>query len=129
MAQTLTPEQYRRANKTAMWILNAIYILFIVVEINSYGKAVIGIPLIRIGVYLFSIILNQILVRVFLNKKRSMIIMAINAIMLYGVLVMFNGPGAMAMCFVKIHNPTSFRFAVQVYHTQRQVSRDWIIIQ
>ena len=99
MAQTLTPEQYRRANKTAMWILNAIYILFIVVEVNSYGKAVIGIPLIRIGVYVFSIILNQILVRVFLNKKRSMIIMAINAIMLYGVLVMFNGPGAMAMCF------------------------------
>ena len=97
--QTLSPEQYRRANKTAMWILDAIFILFIVVEVNSYGKAVVGLPLVRIGFYVFSIILNQILVRLFLDKKRSMVIMAVNAIIMYIVLTINNGPGAMAMVF------------------------------
>ena len=97
--QTLSAEQYRRANKTAMWILNTIFILFIVVEFNSYGKAIVGLPLLRIGFYVISIVLNQILVRVFLDKKRSMVIMAVNAIIMYIVLTLNNGPGAMAMVF------------------------------
>ena len=97
--QTLSPEQYRRANKAAMWILDAIFLLFIVVEVNSYGKAVVGLPLVRIGFYVFSVILNQILVRLFLDKKRSMVIMAVNAIIMYIVLTINNGPGAMAMAF------------------------------
>ena len=81
--QTLSPEQYRRANKAAMWILDAIFVLFMVVEVNSYGKAIIGLPLVRIGLYAFSIVLNQILVRIFLDRKISMVIMAVNAIIMY----------------------------------------------
>ena len=98
--QELTAEQYRRANRVLRFVMSAIFIIFIVVEINAVKSA--GMDTARV----FRIVLDaifalgvNIVTMIWPEKKRCMVIQAVIGIVLYVLLVYGNGPGAMVMAF------------------------------
>ncbi len=100
--QTLTPEKYTKANKTLLWMLSAIYLIFVILEVyssknmnGSLGMA----NFIRMGMYVASIGVMQLFVRLNMHRKSAMVFMSALVVIMYVVLVFGNGPGVMAMAF------------------------------
>lgn len=97
--QTLTPSQYKRANKVMMVILILLYLVFMLVEFMYNGKSASSNGmLIRCGVYLVNIIANIIVYAKNSTKKRCLIFFAITFLFTYATMISFNG--AIAMVFV-----------------------------
>lgn len=98
--QKLTPQQYRRANKVLMTALTVVYLIFVLVELNGTQKGTMGVMnYVRMGLYVASAIAMHIFVRIKIEKKSAMFFMAILTLLDYAMLVLGNGPGAMAMVF------------------------------
>ena len=98
--QKLTPQQYRRANKVLMTALTVVYLIFVLVELNGTQKGTMGVMnYARMGIYVASAIAMHIFVRIKIEKKSAMFFMAILTLVDYTLLVLGNGPGAMAMVF------------------------------
>ena len=121
--QTLTPEKYTKANKALLWILSAIYLIFVILEVYSaknMNGALVTANFIRMGLYVASIGAMQLFVRLNLQRKSSMIFMSALAVLMYVVLVYGNGPGVMAMAF-----PIVISF--MVYLNARLIAIGWAI--
>lgn len=98
--KNLTPEQYSRANKVLMMILSAIYLIFIVIELNNVKTTGMGTGrIIRIILDVVAILANNVFVRRNVDKKSSMLFMSIGVLVVYIPLVLGNGPGAMTLVF------------------------------
>ena len=100
--QTLTPEKYLKANKALLWMVSAICLIFVVLEVysaKSMNGAIQTANFIRMGLYVVSIGVLQLFVRLNAQRKSAMIVMSALIAILYVVLIFGNGPGVMAMAF------------------------------
>ena len=100
--QTLTPEKYTKANRALLWMLSAICLIFIILEVYS-TKNMVGAfttaNYVRMGLYAASIAAMQLFVRLNVQKRRSMVFMSALIVIMYVFMVFGNGPGVMAMAF------------------------------
>ena len=101
--QTLTQQQYKRANQVMFFILAICYIFFIAIEVSNiskHGQSVMA--FVRCGIYAASIPLTGILVKVLGAKRMGTIVMASMYAIVYAVLVFGNGAGTLVMSFPAI---------------------------
>ena len=98
--QDITPEQYQRANKAMMMILTISYMVYAVVDFmnRDANRDSLGFTL-RVSFYIGLILVMQIIVRKNMDKKLSMVFMAITFILAYGVVVAGNGAIILVMAF------------------------------
>lgn len=99
--QNLTPEQYKRTNKTLFLILAVCYLIFAAVEMSnlSKGSSSATMAFVRCAVYVAVIAVNGVAVKLFGEKKLAAIIMALAFLVAYAVLVFGNGAGTLVMAF------------------------------
>ena len=101
--QTLTQQQYKRANQVMFFILAICYIFFVAIEVSNiskHGQSVMA--FVRCGIYVASILLTGILVKVLGAKRMGTIAMASMYAIVYAVLVFGNGAGTLVMSFPAI---------------------------
>ena len=101
--QTLTQQQYKRANQVMFFILAICYIFFIAIEVSNiskHGQSVMA--FVRCGIYAASIPLTGIWVKVLGAKRMGTIVMASMYAIVYAVLVFGNGVGTPVMSFPAI---------------------------
>lgn len=99
----LTPEQYGRANNVLRLTLTILYIIFIVVEINAITNQLVGnMAYGRIALDVASIIVMNIVIILYKEKKFAMRFMAIEFAVTYGALVFGNGAMTLALVFPAI---------------------------
>lgn len=99
--QTLTPEQYKRSNKTMFFVLTIVYLICVCVEMNNLSKGVntSAMALLRSGIYAALVVANGIVVKLLGSKKPAMLFMALTFVLGYAVLVFGNGAGTLALAF------------------------------
>lgn len=98
--QDITPEQYRRTNRTLLLILSVCYLIYAFIDISNVLKgADVTSACIRCAVYVAIIIVNAIVVKLMSRKKLAAIIMALTFLVAYSVLVFGNGVGTLVMAF------------------------------
>ena len=98
--QTLTPEQYLRANKVMFFILMISYIVYSVVDYTAIADS--GAPgghYARIAFYVASIIGMGVLLKFKGDTKLDMVVMAALFILVYGVFVFNNHVSVMVLVF------------------------------
>lgn len=96
----ITPEQYRRTNKTLLLILAISYLIYAGIDISNVLKgATLVSSCIRCAVYLGIIIMDGMVVKHMSEKKSAAIFMALTFLVAYAVLVFGNGAGALVMAF------------------------------
>lgn len=98
--QTLTPDQYRRANRSMCLILAICYLVYIVVEIMNIGKFGMSTGLvIRCVLYGLMIIASVVAYRMMSDKKSCMIFLALTFLVSYATLVFGNGVVVITLAF------------------------------
>ena len=98
--QELTPEQYRRANSVMMMILTVSYLIYTVIEfMNKDADTNMTMFYWRCGLYLGFALAIQIIVRLNMYKKSSMVFMAFTFIFAYIGVVVGNGVIVLVMAF------------------------------
>ncbi len=99
--QKLTPEQYKRTNKTLFLILAVCYLIFVAVEMSNFskGSSTATMAFVRCAVYVAVIVVNGVTVKLFSDKKLAAIVMALAFLVAYAVLVFGNGAGTLVMAF------------------------------
>lgn len=98
--QELTPEQYRRANSVMMMILTVSYLIYTVIEfMNKDADTNMTMFYLRCGLYLGFALAIQIIVRLNMYKKSSMVFMAFTFIFAYIGVVVGNGVIVLVMAF------------------------------
>lgn len=98
--QNLTPRQYERANKVLALTLSIMYMIFIVVEVYAMYSGNVGVGrYVRVGLDVLMILVMNVFVRIFKQKKIGMLFMAVGYAVLYSLAVFGNGVGAMALVF------------------------------
>ncbi len=98
--QTLTQEQYRRANRVMCMILAISYLVYVVVEITNINKFGMSTGLIaRCVLYGIMFVATIIIYKIMATKKSCMIIFALTFLITYGVLVFGNGVVVMVLVF------------------------------
>lgn len=103
MKQTLTQQQYKRANQVMFFILAICYIFFVAIEVSNitkHGQSVM--PFVRCGIYVAAILLTGIWVKVLGAKRMGTMMMAFLYAVVYAVLVFGNGAGTLVMSFPAI---------------------------
>lgn len=98
--QTLTPEQYHRANLVMCTILVVSYLVYIVIEvmnINKFGMS--DALIIRCVLYAIMSALSILCYKIFSTKKQCMILYAVTFLLTYAVLVFGNGVVVIVMVF------------------------------
>ena len=96
----LTPEQYKRTNRTMFIILAFCYSAYAVIDLSNMMKLEItswGIA--RCCIYIGAILVYGILLKIKGDKKITMIVYALIFLVVYGILVMNNGIGTLALVF------------------------------
>ena len=98
--QTLSPEKYKRANRVLRMMLSAVYLIFIVIEFYAMSTGDAGTErYVRIGVNAAVLLATNIFVRIFKERKFSMVLMAVCFAIVYILEVLGNGVGAMVLVF------------------------------
>lgn len=99
-SQNLTPEQYRRSNRTMYIILILSYVAFMGIEYSNMTKGASA-PGggVRCAVYAVLVLLLGIVVKVMGNRKTAMVIMACSYLIAYPLVVFGNGAGVLALAF------------------------------
>ena len=99
-SQNLTPEQYRRSNRTMYIILILSYVAFMGIEYSNMTKGASA-PGggVRCAVYAVLMLLLGIIVKVMGNRKTAMVIMASSYLIAYPLVVFGNGAGVLALAF------------------------------
>lgn len=98
--QTLTQEQYQRANKVMCMILVVSYLVYIVVEVINIGKFGMSAGLVaRCILYAFVSLASIITYKIYAQKKQCMIIFAVTFLIAYAILVFANGVVVITMMF------------------------------
>ena len=102
--QNLTPEQYKRSNKTLLIILAICYLIFCGVEISNIMKAgdVATMAIVRCVVYVAAIGVSALFVKLLGEKKAGMLALAFTFLVTYAVLVFGNGSGTLIMAMPAI---------------------------
>lgn len=96
----ITPEQYRRTNKTLLLILSFSYLIYAGIDISNVLKgATLVSSCIRCAVYIGIIIMDGMVVKHMSEKKSAAIFMALTFLVAYAVLVFGNGAGTLVMAF------------------------------
>lgn len=96
----LTPDQYKRANRTMSIILTISYLIYVAVELtNGSDTGDNTAAYLRCGLYLALILLTQVIANVYGQKKLAMIFMAVTFISSYVILVYGNGVSVLVMAF------------------------------
>jgi len=99
-AQNLTPNQYLRANKVMFKIMLLSCILSLGIDYSNMSKATFtGVGMMRCVIYLATIIVLGIVMKLWKDKKRAMVIMAISYLVTYITVVSGNGAGSLALAF------------------------------
>ena len=99
-SQKLTPQQYRKTNRTMYLIMVLNCILCAGIDISNKSKGTNGdYGYVRCGVYLFFVIFLAVILKLFEDKKRTMIIMAVSYLVIYPIVVFGNGIGTLALAF------------------------------
>lgn len=98
--QTLSPEQYRRANLVMCMILAVSYAVYMIVEVMNINKFGLTLGLfIRCFLYAIMFITSIIIYKKMAHHKKCMIIYAVTFLITYAVLVFGNGVVVMVMIF------------------------------
>lgn len=99
-SQKLSADQYRCTNKIMYVILILSYIAFIGIEYSNFTKNESH-PgfLFRGGLYIFLLLLLGVVNKIWGDKKRAMIIMALSYLVAYPLLAFGNGAGCLALAF------------------------------
>ncbi len=102
--QKLTPEQYKRSNKTMLLILTICYLIFGGVELSNIMKAgdVATMAIVRCVVYVVMILVSALFVKLLGEKKAGMLCLAFGFLFTYTVLVFGNGAGTLIMALPAI---------------------------
>ena len=96
----LTPDQYKRANRTMSIILTISYLIYIAVEFTNKSSASDNTAIyMRCGLYLTFLIATQVVGKVFGKRKLAMVFMAVTFITSYAILVYGNGVAVLVMAF------------------------------
>ncbi|MBQ4536955.1 MAG: hypothetical protein II994_04995 [Lachnospiraceae bacterium] len=98
--QTLTPEQYHRANLVMCMILAVSYLVYIIVEVMNINKFGMSTGLVtRCSIYAVMIALSVVIYKLFSSQKKCMILFAVTFLFTYSLLVFGNGVVVMVMIF------------------------------
>lgn len=98
--QTLTPEQYHRANRIMCMILELNYFIYLMVEMTNISKAGLSTDIfIRCGLYAVMFLASIVAYKLMQTKKTCMIFFALTFLFTYIVLVFGNSVVVMALMF------------------------------
>lgn len=98
--QTLTPSQYKRANKVMMVISILLYLTYVVVEFMNHGRNGFDIgTIIRCALYICNIFVVSFIYIKKGHEKFCMIFFAIAFLFTYGTMISYNGTIAMVLVF------------------------------
>lgn len=97
---SLTPEQYKRANRTMCLILAICYLVYIIVEVINIGKLGMSTGLIiRCVLYAFSLLASVLIYKLHSTQKSCMLVFAVMFLITYAVLVFGNGVVVITLVF------------------------------
>ena len=117
----LTPQQYKRANKTMGFILVLSYLIFFYVEKNNIDRVGAGTPIyVRCGVYAAAILVNLIAYKALTRSINAMRIYAVMFVVAFSTLAMGNKPVVMLMVYPVI-------IGFMLYLNSLVVSLGWIV--
>ena len=99
--KNLTPEQYKRANKTMCIILTVCYVLYLIVELNNLSAHddSKGFTILRCVLYCITTVAMLVVNKFKGSEKFSMIFMACSFLVMYAILVLDNGVSCMTLVF------------------------------
>ncbi len=98
--QSLTLEQYHRANLVMCLILSVSYLVYLIVEVININKFGMSTGLLaRCIIYAIMLVLSIVTFKLFSSQKKCMIIFAVTFLFAYSLLVFGNGVVVMVMVF------------------------------